>query len=181
MDIVRLSKVISYALRHDPEKYNLKLSEEGWIKVDDLLNAIKQNEYDFKNIELDHIYSAVNCDTKKVRHEIRNGLIRALYGHSVYVKKETISVPPEYLYHGTILSYVGEIRLYGLKRMGRQFVHLTESIEVAEMVAKRKSSSVVILKIHSGLAYRDGIQFYKEDAVWLSEEVPFIYINELNH
>lgn len=38
---LKLSKTISYALRHHPEEFNLQLDEEGWCFIDDLLNALQ--------------------------------------------------------------------------------------------------------------------------------------------
>ena len=39
MDYIKLSKEISYALRHKPEEYNLSLDEEGYVFINDLLNS----------------------------------------------------------------------------------------------------------------------------------------------
>ena len=35
-----LSKEISYALRHAPWEYELEMNEEGWVPVEQLLDAI---------------------------------------------------------------------------------------------------------------------------------------------
>lgn len=40
MDYLRLSKEVSYALRHAPWKYELELDEEGWVNIDQLLFAM---------------------------------------------------------------------------------------------------------------------------------------------
>ncbi len=34
----KLSRVISHALRHKSEAYNLDLDEEGWVSIESLLN-----------------------------------------------------------------------------------------------------------------------------------------------
>ena len=35
-----LSKEISYALRHAPWEYELEMNEEGWVPVEQLLDAL---------------------------------------------------------------------------------------------------------------------------------------------
>lgn len=37
---IYLSKKISYALRHNPQKYSLHLDEYGYTKISDLLQAL---------------------------------------------------------------------------------------------------------------------------------------------
>src|SRR5579883_1696013 len=41
IDDKELSKTISYALRHDPGAYGLQLDQEGWVRVADLLQALR--------------------------------------------------------------------------------------------------------------------------------------------
>ena len=41
--MTNLSHIVSYALRHNPSKYNLKLDNEGWTAVDKLLNALSSH------------------------------------------------------------------------------------------------------------------------------------------
>lgn len=37
MDYFKLSKEISYALRHAPWEYELELDDEGWVDIEQLL------------------------------------------------------------------------------------------------------------------------------------------------
>ena len=41
--ITRTSKFLSLILRHEPERVGLKLDSAGWVAVDELLEAVKQN------------------------------------------------------------------------------------------------------------------------------------------
>lgn len=43
MNLVELSKGISYALRHAPWEYELELDEEGWVDIEQLLAALHLN------------------------------------------------------------------------------------------------------------------------------------------
>ncbi len=39
-----LSKEVSYALRHVPWKYELEMDENGWVPVEQLLDALKNRQ-----------------------------------------------------------------------------------------------------------------------------------------
>ena len=48
MDLERLSKQISYALRHAPWEYELELDDEGWVHLDQLLGALNSDPASLK-------------------------------------------------------------------------------------------------------------------------------------
>ena len=39
----KISKTISYALRHRPDEFGLKLDVEGWVPINDLTKAASSN------------------------------------------------------------------------------------------------------------------------------------------
>jgi putative RNA 2'-phosphotransferase len=41
MDFSKLSKEVSYALRHAPWEYEIELDNEGWVSVEQLLMALR--------------------------------------------------------------------------------------------------------------------------------------------
>lgn len=77
-----LSKMASHALRHQPWLYELELDDEGWTPVEELLSALREEKPEWSALsEVD--LAAMIARSDKKRHELRNGQIRALYGHSV--------------------------------------------------------------------------------------------------
>jgi len=48
-NLEKLSKEISYALRHAPWEYDLEMDEEGWVPVEQLLDALHR-DVKWKNI-----------------------------------------------------------------------------------------------------------------------------------
>ena len=44
INYIELSKEISYALRHAPWEYELEMDEEGWVSVEQLLDALNNDE-----------------------------------------------------------------------------------------------------------------------------------------
>ena len=175
MNYTKLGKTISYILRHHPEEYHLELDEDGWICIEDLFEALKEQ---FQELDIHDIYNIMNHSDKK-RYEIKNGKIRAIYGHSLSQKIEyQSSIPPDYLFHGTAHRFLPSIIQKGLLSMDRQYVHLSQDIDTAIKVGKRHDKQPVILKIHAKKAYNDHILFYKtQDQVWLSESIPSKYLD----
>lgn len=120
-----LSKAVSHALRHEPWLYELELDGEGWTSVDALLAALRGTNPAWSGLALADLELMI-AQSEKKRHELRDGKIRAFYGHSTPQKLELKSVaPPAILYHGTSPEAVATILREGLRPMGRQYVHLS--------------------------------------------------------
>ena len=80
--------------------------------------------------------------------------------------------PPRYLYHGTAPRFLPAIQGEVIRRMGRQYVHLSGDFETAMAVGRRHGVPVVITIDAQAMA-RDGVKFYRsENGVWLCEYVP---------
>ena len=89
------------------------------------------------------------------------------------ISKE-IGYPPKYLYHGTSINYLDDIKSNGLKPMSRQYVHLSEDIETAKIGSGiEKKGETILLTIDTELAQSKGIKFYiGNEKVWLSDGIP---------
>lgn len=175
-----LSRIVSHALRHQPENYNLNLDDEGWVSIESLLKALKPLKEEWNDLSITHLEKMISKSEKK-RHQIVDGKIRALYGHTISSKINLTSMtPPGILYHGTTPESATIILCEGLKPMARQYVHLAINKEDAERVGKRKSDSPVIFIVNALKALKDGINFYQgNDKVWLSDAIPATYISKV--
>ena len=171
-----LSKEVSYMLRHAPHEYGLALDEQGWVDLSEVVSALKRTPR-FKNLVACDVESMVNKSDKK-RHEIKDGKIRALYGHTLPEKIAKIpAVPPDALYHGTPRKSVDSILKTGLLPKARQYVHLSKDKETALMVGRRRDSRPVVLEVDARRAWDAGILFYEgNDGIWLSDTILPEYI-----
>ncbi|NRD19278.1 RNA 2'-phosphotransferase [Winogradskyella eckloniae] len=172
----RISKFLSLVLRHQPEHINLQLNENGWAKVDELIEKSKAKKRSFSKEELIEIV-ATN-DKQRFAFNDNKSLIRANQGHSVKtvdLQLEPIK-PPDVLWHGTVAKFMDSINTYGLLKQSRQHVHLSKDVETALKVGNRRGKAL-ILNVASGKMHRDGFKFYcSENGVWLTETVPLEYI-----
>lgn len=174
-----LSREISYALRHAPWEYELEMDEEGWVPVEQLLDALHRAEK-WSNISEKDLKDMIERSEKK-RHELADGKIRAFYGHSIPQKILKVEkTPPNVLYHGTARRFLDSINEKGLLSRSRQYVHLSQDIETAENVGKRHDDKPVVLVIDSKRAWDDGIKFYiGNEKVWLADAIPSKYIRRM--
>jgi len=180
MDYQKLSKEVSYALRHAPWEYELELDDEGFVPVVQLLAAINEDaRYDRAIVEEDLLEIIRNSD--KRRHEIVGDSIRALYGHTTPHKiVRDPAEPPAVLYHGTAHRFLDSIFQEGLKPMARQYVHLSVDVDTAKRVGSRRDFSPALLEVDGRTAFEDGLAFYRgNDKVWLADEIPPIYLRRI--
>jgi len=170
-----ISKFLSLVLRHSPETIGLKLDENGWADVEELISKCSQkgNKLNFELLD----YVVENNDKKRFAFNEDKTKIRASQGHSISVELNLAETEPsEYLYHGTVGKFLENIKKEGLQKMTRQHVHLSKDLETAIKVGSRRGAAQ-ILTVKSGAMHRDGFKFYlSENNVWLTDEVPVKYI-----
>lgn len=173
----RISKFLSYVLRHHPQKFDVELDAKGFASLEMIINIVDKR-FPEQRIDENMILKMIAI-SKKRRFEVVGDKIRAFYGHSLKdkIKMQKVKIIPERLYHGTSAGAYQEIKREGLHRKSRQYVHLSESIETAHSVGKRRTKSPVILVIDSKRAFKDGIPFYKSGDTYLADSVPSRYIS----
>jgi putative RNA 2'-phosphotransferase len=178
--IVRLSKRMSLALRHTPDRFDLLLETGGWVPVDDFLAALR-----ISRAELD----AVVAGNDKQRFAVQRGRdgierISANPGPSVPIDLGlTAQPPPRWLYHGTTAAALDSIRATGLHRARRHHVHLSADTNTGRRVGSRRVGSrrvgpVTVLTVDAKAMAGDGYLFYRStNGVWLTDAVPARYLH----
>lgn len=181
MNKTKLSKTVSYILRHHPEDFGLKLEADASVKTAELLQALKDK---FKNITKNDLIQLVKKDSKGRFNFLNDkNRIRANYGHSIDGVNPNYQLvkPPELLYHGTTPQAKDKILNCGLKPMGRNYVHLSFGVKEAEKVALRRTKQPVIIKIEALRAFREGQNFYKTAKdIFLTDQISTDYLSILN-
>jgi putative RNA 2'-phosphotransferase len=168
--LVRLSKRLAWALRHDPAGAGLTLDAEGWAAVPEVLERLG-----LTRARLDAIVEG----NDKRRFAVRTGTdgvprIRAVQGHSVTVELGLSPVdPPAVLFHGTPEANLPSILATGLERRRRQQVHLSADERTAYAVGRRRRTRPVVLRVDAAGMAAAGHLFYRsENGVWLTDHVP---------
>ena len=157
---IKKSKRLAYLLRHsDLPDYN------GWAKMSEVLGNL--------GVSLQDLQQIVESDNKgRFEFSEDKSTVRALYGHSINLDLGLEpTTPPLLLYHGTAEKYIDSIMKDGLRRRKRNFVHLSETIDMAKQVGARHGSPVV-LSIDTEAMIRAGYKFYKaQNGIWLTGDI----------
>ena len=174
MDLERVSKKLSYLLRHSTNPLYISL-HNGWADVGKILKALKERWPDVDSDVLEQIVA----EDEKGRYAFHEDhtKIRANQGHSIpgVVIEMEQPEPPELLYHGTATRFLSDIMREGLKPMSRHYVHISSDWETAVKTGKRHGNPVVLI-IRAKDFVHDGHTLYRSsNGVWLAEEVPAAY------
>ena len=177
-ETTRLSKQLSYVLRHNPGDIGITLDEQGWTDVATLLEKLTASGHHVTMNVLKHVVATNAKRRFKFNEDERK--IRANQGHSVEVELGyAASQPPEFLYHGTVDRFIVSILKDGLQKMNRHHVHLSADIATAAIVGERRGKPL-ILQVSAGKMFAAGYSFYLSDNnVWLTETVPPAFIQAL--
>lgn len=165
----RISRFLSFLLRHRPDDYPLRFDRQGYVPWEELIETVQER---FQEITAEEVRSVVEGSDKK-RFELKEGKVRATYGHSFPLELGLESVePPSPLYHGTARDLAETILREGLKPRGRQYVHLSASVEEAAAVGKRRDPAPTVLVVDSKAAHASGVLFYSSGPLFLAKEIP---------
>ncbi|KAJ2369792.1 tRNA 2'-phosphotransferase [Coemansia sp. RSA 2607] len=176
---VKLSKFLSYILRHGAAKEGMVLRDDGSILLSTLMKHKKLQSTTFEQIK--HV---VDTNEKK-RYVLFSDLdelgsqswyIRATQGHSIKVKEPplvllTADNMPSEVIHGTTREKVPLIREKGLSRMSRTHIHFASGLYGNKgVVSGMRASANAFIYIDTEKAMQDGIEFYiSENNVILSK------------
>lgn len=173
--VAKVSKFLSYVLRHKPQVIGLDLDAQGWADTKELLDKCNAAG---KKIDLPLLeYVVENNNKKRFAFNEDNSRIRANQGHSIKLDLGLEAVePPAFLYHGTATRFINAIRKTGLLKMNRHHVHLSKDLDTATNVGGRHGVPV-ILQVKALEMHKAGMPFYVSDnGVWLTDHVPLDYI-----
>lgn len=169
-DLQKKGKKLAYLLRHDK---TYAFDAHGWRSLEDLS--------EHHGFTMDILRKIVDSDDKQRYEFDESGLfIRARQGHTVHVDVELDRLmPPDRLYHGTVLPAVRAIAKEGIRKMSRLYVHLSATEAVAQTVGARYGKPIVLV-IDSQRMSADGIPFFQSrNGVWLTDFVDQKYILNL--
>jgi putative RNA 2'-phosphotransferase len=177
-DAIRLSKFLSYVLRHSPEAAGISLDREGWAEVAQVLEAARRKGFEVDEAQLGAVVA--NSEKKRFTLSEDGARIRAAQGHSTAQVEIAFApmAPPALLYHGTAEANLPSILSSGLGPRNRHYVHLSPDEATAVQVGRRHGKPVV-LRVDSGAMHAAGHIFYRADnGVWLTRSVPPEFLSE---
>lgn len=165
----RISRFLSYLLRHQPKEYPLSFDRQGFVSWRDVVETVQER---FQEVTEADIRAVVTRSDKK-RFELKDDKVRATYGHSFPVDLGLAAVePPAELYFGTARDLGDSILHNGLKPRDRRYVHLSSSLQEALAVGKRRDPSPAVIIVDAQSAHAEGISFFAAGPLFLVESIP---------
>lgn len=179
MSDIKIGKYLTYLLRHCPEALELKMDKNGYVLVSELIKKLKTTKY---KIDLETLDRIVKTDDKqRFSYNENKTKIRCVQGHSFHVDVAKEAIPPKVLYHGTSRNAYNTIKDEGIKKVSRDYVHLSKDVYTAVNVGLRHAkdvSNLIIISVDTRAMIKDGYKFYvAENGVWLSDYIPAKYIS----
>ncbi|XP_016304939.1 tRNA 2'-phosphotransferase 1 isoform X2 [Sinocyclocheilus anshuiensis] len=132
---VRLSKSLSYALRHGANKMGLQMNSDGFVFVEELLAHQQFRSFSLEDVE--RVMATNDKQRFKLCNHPEDGRlqIRANQGHSVKVTDLELRAvaldDPDYpreAVHGSYMKHWPSIRSQGISRMNRTHIHLAPGL-----------------------------------------------------
>jgi putative RNA 2'-phosphotransferase len=169
-DVVRLSKRLSWLLRHGAGGAGLVMDEAGWAAIDDVLHLL--------SISLPALEEAV-ARNDKGRLVVEGARIRACQGHSLSGMPVTVEAlesswevasPAGHLWHGTHVAAVAGIAAHGIVPGGRSHVHLAPQRE--SRIGKRSAVDLLLEVSPARLGEQNITVFQSPNGVLLVRRVP---------
>ncbi len=172
---VRLSRLLALVLRHRPDEVGLSLDAGGFVPLDDVARALAAQP-GWESLTVADLIGVAEADPR--RYEVRDGRIRARYGHTVTVEQPgEPALPPEWLYLGASPAAADEMRTAGLKPQTRQHVHLSTTPGQAREVGRRHAPDAVVVVVFARRANAAGIEFRRAGpALYLAGHVPAEFV-----
>ncbi|MBI3998646.1 MAG: RNA 2'-phosphotransferase [Armatimonadetes bacterium] len=167
----RLSRLLALVLRHRPEKVGLTLDVGGFAPLEAVTQGLA-SQPGWESITTADLIAVAEADRR--RYEVRDGRIRARYGHTVSVEEPgEPATPPEWLYYGTSRAAISELQTAGLRPGARQYVHLSTTPGEAREVGRRHTNDPVVVVVFARRAAEAGVTFRRAGpALYLTEGVP---------
>ncbi|KAK0189229.1 KptA family-domain-containing protein [Armillaria mellea] len=170
---VRVSKTLSYILRHGAQKEEVPMRADGYVKVTDLLENPRLKG---QSIDLAILQGIVKADAKQ-RYDLICELdptsnesvwwIKANQGHTLKAVKlemkpvlSVSDIPSGVAVHGTDVHAWEIISTEGLSKMKRNHIHLAQG---RDAVSGMRKSAKVMIYIDVQKALDAGIKFFLSD------------------
>ena len=143
-------------LRHQPEEFDLELDRFGWGDLEDVVYALQERTG--STVEEEDVAEAIESSDRP-RYEIKDGKIRALYGHSIQIDPGEPTEPPDELFIGVGSRDASRAEDSGLRSGRRAFLHLARTEEEARESGRRIARDYAVVTVFAGEAFDEGTDF----------------------
>ncbi len=152
-----LSRMLTYMLCHRPDEFGLVLSDDGFVSLKHLLQALMP-EPGWGFVRRHHL-EEVAALIQPPRFEVAEGRIRGLSPPSASLRRPPGEEPPPLLYLAISPKAHERVWEQGLKPPEDQELLLAVTPEMAQKLGQRRTPAPVLITIQAQAAAEAGIPF----------------------
>ena len=168
-----ISKSLSWLLRHGITTCGLKIRDDGYVKLKDVMSCEHKRVARFLKTATSELIRDIvkRCPKQRFSIEIFNGIeyIRANQGHSVrglisdekLLKK--IKIPPKTCVHGTFSEAWSKVQKSGgLSRMTRNHIHFAKGLPGdGKVISGMRKTCDIFIYVDVEKCLKSGIPFFE--------------------
>ena len=169
-----ISKALTQLLRHAAPRLGIRIREDGYVDMGDLLRAPRFWNQWITEAEVIDVIHHNQKNRFEVSFQSGHYQVRALQGHSIsHVRDDlvltqlSIEDTPEYAAHGTYYDFYESILRHGLMAGGQQgpsfrrHVHLVEQLPWEGAISGMRSDCDLVIWIRTREAAASGVRFFR--------------------
>lgn len=162
----RISKSLSYLLRHGAIKEKIPIDSQGWVTMTSILANNRLKSLQATQSDIERIVASNDKQRFRLKEEAGKWYICANQGHTLASVTPdlvllTVETVPLDVYHGTFTNKLPLIEKEGLRRMKRNHIHMTSDAKWS-VLGIRKSCSVLI-HIDARKCIEDGFKLWRSE------------------
>jgi putative RNA 2'-phosphotransferase len=166
----QLAKLIDFVLSRRPDEFGLVLDADGFVKLKDLLKAIKEED-GFRYVRrahLDEIILTVPDHSLEISDDLIRSKVRDRLPQRAYALE-----PPKLLYTCVRQKAYPHVHQKGIRPTAYSQVILSSSREMAERIGRRIDHSAVLLTIQVQQSADRGVVFFQAgENIFLADFIP---------
>lgn len=169
IDPVRVSKAMSYLLRHGALKEQVPIQDDGKMKMSDLVSWLQSEGH---HLTSDTVVDIVKTNAKqRYSYDPASDMIWAAQGHTMQMSVQMVPWTGQGpLVHASYMDVMESIQADGLNRMERQHIHMIDPIAPGCWSLVRSNANMFVLIDAAKARESYGISFQMSDnGVVLSE------------
>jgi len=166
----KISKTLSYLLRHGAWKEGLEMREDGFVKILDILQTRSISQLGVTEDDINRIVDNDEKQRYKVKMILDDEYIRANQGHTLEIQVEMKKVydiediPTGVAIHGTYFEAIESIMRTGLSRMKRQHIHFAMGeIQNGHVISGMRKNIEVKIYLDIPKLLESGIELFISD------------------
>lgn len=178
-ELDRVGRMMAGILRHFPERFDLAMDSNGWVDLNEMVNAMRGSRRKLHWLRPHHVRAIAETDDKG-RYQVEGGQVRATYAHSVEVVMDDLPVSQtDTLYYPVSEEELDIVLEAGLHPTDRKKLHLSGSYDSAYSAGSVHIEDPIVLEVDAAAAQAGGAEIRRAGkAVYIAEDIDSAFLKQ---